>query len=152
MTTELRDPATIVADQPGALATEATPKADEPQSKEPLHIPTEEEVKENGLYYYFLSERDRALYKAARKTEGLREEIAMLRLKIAEIHVNDPLNLAVILRAMSLLERLIKTHHRLFVQLPPRGPQTAMNQMAQKLTPDIQLNRAMLRELARKHH
>ncbi len=125
----------------------------EPEPKEPLHIPTEEEVKENGLYYYFLSERDRALYKAARKTEGLREEIAMLRLKIAEIHVNDPLNLAIILRAMSLLERLIKTHHRLFVQLPPRGGQSAMNQMAQKPTPaGIQLNRAMLRDLARKHH
>ncbi len=141
-----------IPDNEPAPAAPAPEPVKEPESKEPLHIPTEEEVKENGLYYYFLSERDRALYKAARKTEGLREEIAMMRLKIAEIHANDPLNLAVILRAMSLLERLIKTHHRLFVQLPQRGPQTATNQMAQKPTPGIQLNREMLRALARKHH
>ncbi len=149
MTTEQRSAtATVAPSEPGPAATEASQSVKEPDSKEPLPIPTEEEVKENGLYYYFLSERDRALYRAARKTEGLREEIAMLRLKIAEFHVNDPLNLAMILRAMSLLERLLKTHHRLFVQLPPRGGQTAVNPMAQRFSPP-DMNRKMLRELAR---
>ena len=152
MTIELTQPTSTILDNEPAPAAPSPEPAHEPAPKAPLHIPTEEEVKENGLYYYFLSERDRALYKAARKTEGLREEIAMLRLKIAEIHVNDPLNLAIILRAMSLLERLLKTHYRLFVQLPPRGGQAAMNGMAQKPTPNIQLNREMLRALARKHH
>ncbi len=151
----------IIEQSPAATAVlerepDPTPSAQEtvqePASKEPLHIPTEEEVKENGLYYSFLSERDRALYKAARKTEGLREEIAMLRIRIAEFHLHEPLNLAMMIRAMSLLEKLIKTHYRLFVQLPQRGPQTNMNQMVQKPTPDIQLNREMLRALARKHH
>ncbi len=150
MTIEQSPAATAVLRREPDPTTSAQEKVNEPDSKEPLHIPTEEEVKENGLYYSFLSERDRALYKAARKTEGLREEIAMLRIKIADFHLHNPLNLSMILRAMSLLERLIKTHYRLFVQLPQPGGQTAASQMAQRFSPPgIKMNRKMRRELAR---
>ncbi len=150
MTIEHSPAATAVLEREPDPTTSAQEQVHEPDSKEPLHIPTEEEVKENGLYYSFLSERDRALYKAARKTEGLRDEIAMLRIKIAEFHFHDPLNLAMILRAMSLLEKLLKTHYRLFVQLPQSGGQTAVNPAARQFSPpNIPMNRKMLRALAR---
>ncbi len=138
----------VLENEPDSTPVPETVK--EPDSQKPLPIPTEEEVKENGLYYYFLSERDRALYKSARKTEGLREEIAMMRIKIAEVHVNDPANVAIFLRAISLLERLVRTHCRLFGTESERKAQTATNQMAQRFSPpDIRMNRAMRRESAR---
>ncbi len=148
MTIDQFPAATAVLEREPDPTTSAQEQVREPDSKEPLHIPTEEEVKENGLYYSFLSERERAFYKAARKTEGLREEIAMMRLKIADIHVNDPLNLAMIIRAMSLLERLIKTQYRLFATELERKGQTDIIQMAQRFSPPG-MNRKMRRELAR---
>ena len=79
-------------------------------------MPTEEEVRENGLYYNCLSEREKAVYKLARNCEGLLEEMALLRAKLHYIQIAYPTNVSLLLRAVSLLERLQKTHFTVFVK------------------------------------
>ncbi len=154
MTTE-QSPATttIAANElsPAAATIAPATSGTGPESKDPLPIPTEEEVKQNGFYYYFLPERERVLYKSARKTEGLREEIAAIRMKIADLQVNDPTNVPVFLRAIALLERLVKTHYLYFAREPEGQTQIPTNQMPQRFspTPGIHMNRAMRRRIAR---
>ncbi len=106
--------ATLVAEPspPAPSDAPATP-VNAPELKEALPIPTDEEVQEHGLYYYWLPEREKVLYKAALKTDGLRQEIAAVRTAIGYILLSNPANLAV-LKAISLLERLIRTNYSLF--------------------------------------
>ncbi len=151
MSNEQSPSTTIVANEPGSVATAPATSVTGSESKDTLPIPTEEEVKRNGFYYYFLPERERVLYKSARNTEGLREEIAAIRMKIADLQVNDPTNVPVFLRAIALLERLVKTHYRYFAREPEGQTQIATNQTPQRFSPapGMGMNRAMRRRMAR---
>ena len=77
-------------------------------------MPSEEDIKKNGLYYYVLSEQERVFYAMARHSEGLQDEIDLLKAKIQYIQFVLPANFALLLRALSLLERLQKTQRLVF--------------------------------------
>ena len=77
-------------------------------------MPSQEDIKKNGLYYYVLSEQERVFYAMARHSEGLQDEIDLLKAKIQYIQFVLPANFALLLRALSLLERLQKTQRLVF--------------------------------------
>ncbi len=129
----------------------ATVTAGEPVSEDTFPIPTEEQIKENGFYYYFLPERERAFYKAARESEGLKDVIGLMQVKIMEIQSSFPENWALFFRAMSLLDRLVKTHARYFRTAVEAEVKRVMPNRPQPFTPPpgIHINRAMRRHMAR---
>ena len=90
-------------------------------------------------------------YKAARESEGLKDVIALMQIKIMEIQSSVPDNWALFLRAMSLLDRLVKTHARYFRTAGEADAQKVMATMPQPFTPapGIHMNRAMRRRMAR---
>ncbi len=140
---------TLVADP--TSPTPGTP-VDSPEVKEPIPIPTDEEVLEHGLYYYWLPEREKVLYRAALATEGLRQEIAAVRTTIGYVLLTNPANTAMILKAISLLERLIRTNYSLFDKgEQPEGAQTPKNQAPEKPSPNSEehIPRSVRREMAR---
>ena len=77
-------------------------------------MPSAEDIKKNGLYYYVLSEQERVFYAMARHSEGLQDEIDLLKAKIQYIQFVFPVNFSLLLRALSLLERLQKTQRLVF--------------------------------------
>ena len=115
MTTEQTSvTATIAPEEPGSAPAAPETSVKEVEVKEPIPIPTDEEVLEHGLYYYWLPEREQVLYRAALATDGLRQEIAAVRTAIGYILLTNPANTAMVLKAISLLERLIRTNYSLF--------------------------------------
>ena len=106
--------ATIALEEPSSTPPAPATPVNTPEVKVPIPIPTDEEVQEHGLYYYWLPEREQVLYRAALATDGLRQEIAAVRTAIGYILLTNPSNLAMILKAISLLERLIRTNYSLF--------------------------------------
>ncbi len=128
-----------------------TPASSEPTFKDSFPIPTEEEIKENGFYYYYLPEQQRVFYQVARKSEGLKEEIGLMQVKIMYIQAALPTNLALLFRAVSLLDRLINTQARLFSREREADPEKVTANLPQQPAPSfgIPMNRAQRRRLAR---
>ncbi len=144
---------TIALNEPGSVAATTAPAASisEPTFKDTLPTPTEAEIKENGFYYYFLPERERTFYKAARESEGLKDVIALMQIKIMEIQSSFPDNWALFFRAMSLLDRLVKTHARYFRTAVGADAKNVTAAMPKQFSPPpgIHINRAMRRHMAR---
>ncbi len=145
---------TIAAKEPNPVAATTAPATavDEPTPKDPFPTPTEAEIKENGFYYYFLPERERPVYKAARESEGLKDVIGLMQVKIMEIQFYFPENVASFFRAMSLLDRLVKTHARYFRTAVGADAKNVTAAMPKQFSPPpgIDMNRAMRREMARR--
>ncbi len=132
--------------------TSTTVPPDEPESKDPFATPTDEEIKRNGVYYYFLPEQERRFYKAACESDGLKDVIGLMQVKIMEIQCSQPQNWGLFFRAISLLDRLIKTHVRYFAKPGQTDTKNATATMPQRFSPapGFQMNRAMRREMARR--
>src|SRR5512142_1333090 len=86
--------ATIAPETSGSTPTAPATPVNTPEVKAAIPIPTDEEVLEHGLYYYWLPEREQVLYRAALATDGLRQEIAAVRTAIGYILLTNPSNLA----------------------------------------------------------
>jgi len=107
-------------------------------------MPPEEEIKQNGFYYYCLSEQERVFYKAARNSEGLLEEIRMLQAKIQYIQLVYPMNMSLLFRAIGILERLQKTHAALFGKDRTAEMEAAVNRKLKMLsTPQDLMDRLL---------
>ena len=63
----------------------------------------------HGFYSKTLSPEQQEALQSAAGLDGLDQEIAILRLKIASIVENDPQNINVLMTAMALLARLLQT-------------------------------------------
>ncbi len=70
----------------------------------------------HGFYSKVLTEADKLELQQADSVEGLDAEIAILRLKICHLLVRDPDNLDLMIRASSLLARLVRVKHQLSPQ------------------------------------
>ena len=66
------------------------------------------------LYFAAFTEEEKQLYEQARQTEGLADEITLLRLKIVSLVMREPQNIVLLLRALTCLERLCKTNKKVF--------------------------------------
>ena len=144
--------ATIALEEPSSTPPAPATPVNTPEVKVPIPIPTDEEVQEHGLYYYWLPEREQVLYRAALATDGLRQEIAAVRTAIGYVLLTNPANTAMILKAISLLERLIRTNYSLFDKgEQPEGAQTPKNQPPEKPSPNSEerIPRSEKRRLAR---
>ena len=66
-----------------------------------------------SFYAQALSEAERVLLSEAREIEGLDEEIAMLRVKLASALEEHPDNMPLMLRAVDMLVKAVATKYRL---------------------------------------
>jgi hypothetical protein len=66
-------------------------------------------ARKHGFYSRVLDETEQADYEMATSVEGLDEEIALLRTKIKSLIAYEPQNLKLIMQAMSILARLVRT-------------------------------------------
>ena len=96
-------------------------------------MPSKEDIKKNGLYYYVLSEQERVFYAMARNSEGLQPEIELLQAKIMYIEYVFPANIVLLLRAVSLLERLQKTQKLVFKKDDSSQLETALENVFTRL-------------------
>ena len=67
---------------------------------------------EEGLYPSALEEMERKLLKRAREVEGLDEEIALLRVKLASALAQEPRNTELLLKGLTVLIRAVATKAR----------------------------------------
>ena len=142
---------TIAPEEPSSTVKPPETSIKQLEVKATLPIPTDEEVQEHGLYYYWLPEREQVLYRAALRTEGLRHEIAAVRTAIGYIMLINPANLAV-LKAISLLERLIRTNYSLFdKEERSEKAQAPTNQTSESPSPnsEVRIPRSIRRSMAR---
>ena len=105
-------------------------------------MPSKEDIKKNGLYYYVLSEQERVFLQMARNSEGLQEEIDLLQAKIQYIAFVYPANFGLLLRALSLMERLRKTQHTVF----KKNDDSRMEQCLEKVFTKLQLPLGLLHD------
>jgi hypothetical protein len=66
-----------------------------------------------SFYEEALSEAERASTQIALEVEGVDEELAMLRLRLRSAVKAEPKDLALMLRGIDALRRLVETRHRL---------------------------------------
>ena len=67
----------------------------------------------NGFYGRALSEAERVLLPQAAEVQGLDQEIALLRVKLATVMQEHPQNLPLMLRGVELLVRAVSAEYRL---------------------------------------
>jgi hypothetical protein len=77
---------------------------------------TNHQNKKPCLYFAVFTEEEKQFYEQARATEGLADEVTLLRLKILSLVMREPQNMVLLLRALSCLEKLCKTHKKVFKQ------------------------------------
>ena len=81
---------------------------------QPAYLPTREDIKKHGLYYYSLNDHERVLYELALESKGLTHEMALLQAKIAYFALIYPLDLRLIISAVNALKGLMKVHYSIF--------------------------------------
>ncbi len=69
--------------------------------------------KASGFYGRVLEEAERILFAEARQVEGLDEEIALLRMKLAQSVQEHPEDLALMAKGMDILVKAVSTRYRL---------------------------------------
>jgi hypothetical protein len=116
------------------------------RSSAPLPTPSKEDIKKNGFYYECLSEQERPYYEAARECEGMQEEICLVRAKIQYIQTVYPANLGLLFRAISLLERIIKTQRLVFHKHDDTNFEEQLTRVCEKLQLPLELMRNGLKD------
>jgi hypothetical protein len=104
-------------------------------------MPSKEDMKKNGIYYYVLSEQERVFYAMVRKSEGLQDAIELVEAKIMYIQCVYPANLGLLFRAIGLLERLQKTQRTIFKKDDTSALETAVENVFTKLHLPLELMR-----------
>ncbi len=77
-------------------------------------LPTKEDIRLHGLYFFSLNDHERVLYELALESKGLTHEMALLRAKIEYIALVYPLDLRLIINAVNALKGLMKVHYSIF--------------------------------------
>lgn len=78
---------------------------------------------EEGFYLTVLEEMERKLLKRAREVEGLDEEIALLRVKLASALAQEPRNTELLFKGLTVLIRAVATKAR----YSPKAEEEACN-------------------------
>ena len=78
------------------------------------YIPTKDEIRKNGFYYYALSDQERVFYELALENKGLTHEIALLQAKIEYFALIYPLNMRLMVGAINALKGLMKVQYSIF--------------------------------------
>ncbi len=81
--------------------------------RKPGGQPDNQNARTHGFYSKTLTTEQQESLLAARELDGLDQEIALVRLKIASILANDPQNYRVLMLALTSLARLLQTKHLL---------------------------------------
>jgi hypothetical protein len=92
---------------------------------------------EKGFYYSALTEDEKLEYDEVVETEGLLEEIYLMRIKTKSLARREPQNLVLLMRLITCLERLVRTQFRLFKTTRSRLPEIRKLLESFKLPPDI---------------
>ena len=77
----------------------------------PDPMPSKEDIRKHGFYYYAVSEQERIFYEMAPEAKGLSQEIALLRSKIACAVVARTLNMNMLIRAIDSLRGVMRLHY-----------------------------------------
>jgi len=70
-------------------------------------------ARKHGFYSRVLSEAERQDLEQATAVEGIDEEIALLRVKIKSVVAADPGNIRLIMQAVTILARLLRTRQNI---------------------------------------
>jgi hypothetical protein len=81
---------------------------------QPTPLPTKDDLRKHGMYYYALNDHERVLYELALENRGLTHEMALLQAKIEYFALVYPLDLRLIIRAVNALKGLMKVHYSIF--------------------------------------
>ncbi len=73
--------------------------------------PANQNARKHGFYSKVLDEAEQLDVELAQGVEGIDDEIALLRVKIKSILMNDPENIRLIMEATNTLARLIRTRY-----------------------------------------
>ena len=92
-------------------------------------MPSKDDIKKDGLYYCVPSAQERVFYAMVRNSEGLLDAIELFEAKILYIQCVYPANLGLILRALTILERLQKTQRIVFKQDDTSKLETAVEKV-----------------------
>jgi hypothetical protein len=111
-----------------------TPEKTSPQPKKRKGgaQPGNQNARTHGFYSKALTPEQREALRSAAGLDGLDQEIAILRMKIASILVHDPHNYNVLILALTSLARLLQTKHQLSKYDSPR-----LSAALQKVLKDI---------------
>ena len=112
----------------------------------------EEIADKYGYYYSVLSDEDKVQYRLAAKQEGLEEEIKLLKMRVHNMQVLCPFDYVLLAKFVALIERLQKTHARLFnKEREVADSDKKMDKISDRLSSTLgaPMNRAMRRALAR---
>ena len=129
----------------------ATPVPDPAASLESRFQAEKAIADKHGYYYSVLSDEEKIAYRLAASCEGFDQEIQLLKAKIHSMQVLFPFNFNMLGRFISLLERLKKTHARLFNREREADSEKKMDDVSDKLSSSfgVPMNRAMRRAIAR---
>jgi hypothetical protein len=89
-----------------------------------------------GFYYSALTEEEKLEYDEVVETEGLLEEIYLMRIKTKSLARREPHNLILLMRLITCLERLVRTQFRLFKTTRSRLPEIRKLIESFKLPPE----------------
>jgi hypothetical protein len=129
----------------------ATPVPDPTASLEARFQAEKAIVDKHGYYYSVLSDEEKIAYRLAASREGFDQEIQLIMTKIHSMQVLFPFNFAMLGRFVNLLERLKKTHARLFNKEREADSEKKMDNISDRLSSSfgVPMNRAQRRAMAR---
>ena len=70
-------------------------------------------ARKHGFYSRVLSEAEQEDFERATAVEGIDDEIALLRVRIKSLVAGDPDNIKLIMQAIGMLARLLRTKHNI---------------------------------------
>jgi hypothetical protein len=100
----------------------------------------------HGYYYSVLSDDEKIAYRLALAGEGFEQEIALLKAKMKCMLPLYPYNPSILLRILSILERLQKTQTALFKKEETSKLETAVENVFKKLHLPLELMRDGLKK------
>ena len=104
-------------------------------------MPSKEDIKKNGIFYWVLSEQERVFYAMVRNSEGLKDVMELVEAKILYIMCVYPANIGLLLRAVHTLERLQKTQRLVFKEDDTTKLETALEKVFTRMKIPIELMR-----------
>jgi hypothetical protein len=98
---------------------------------------TKDAPEKEGFYYSALTDEEKLEYDQVLETEGLLDEIYLIRIKTRFLIKREPNNLTMLMRLITCLERLVRTQFRLFKSTKGRIPGIRRFIESFKLPPDV---------------
>ncbi len=109
-------------------------------------MPSDEDIKKNGIYWYVLSDQEKVFYQMAGKADGLRDAIKLLESQVMFFVYAKPANFPDSFRALSLLERMQKTQRVVFHKQDDTDFEEQLTRVCEKLQIPLELMRDGLKD------